>query len=97
MTRRILCITDVPGDANAHARMSAALLLMLTMFRRGFSVGFRGLEKTEWHMDYAIEAPDIIPAGACYQDEIEIDDGDDKNIPEQTLMAAQFTIDREQP
>lgn len=99
VTRTVTYITDVPSDANSSFRMSRSVLLMMSMLRRGFDPAFRtgcGLD-ARIQMDYALESPEEIPAGACEQYETEVDDGEDGKGSEQAVMASQIVLRREEP
>lgn len=96
MSRVVTYLTTPASDANSSARMARAMLLMMDMICRGFAVGkFKGYEDVSIQMDYALESPDEIPAGACYQ--YEIDTGDEDNgLPGYCVSAEQVTIRREE-
>lgn len=68
---------------------------MMDMLIRGFNAAaFRGGENVRIQMDYALESPDLIPAGACRQ--YEIDTGDEDNgLPGYCVSAEQISIARE--
>lgn len=95
MTRIVTYLTEHAGDANTHVRMGRAMCLMMDMIHRGFAVGkFKGHEDVAVQMDYAIESPDVIPAGSCEQ--YEIDCGESPaGIPEYCVSASQTTILRD--
>ena len=94
MTRIVTYLTEIAGDVNTHVRTARAMCLMMDMIHRGFAVGkFRGYEDVTVQMDYALESPELIPAGACEQ--YEIDCGEtDAGIPEYCVSASQMTIRR---
>ena len=95
MTRIVTYLTERAMDVNAHVRMSRAMLLMMDMLHRNFAVGkFKGYEDVTVQMDYALESPELIPAGACEQ--YEIDCGEtDAGIPEYCVSASQIAIRRD--
>lgn len=97
MSRVVTYLTTPASDANSSARMARAMLLMMDMIHKGMSG--RGSytigNEARAHMDYALESPDEIPAGACYQ--YEIDTGDEDNgMPGYCVSAEQITISREE-
>lgn len=95
MSRVVTYLTEPASDVNAHVRMGRAMLLMMDMICRGFAVGkFKGHEDVTVQMDYALESPEVMPAGACEQ--YEIDCGEtDAGIPEYCVSASQMTIRRD--
>ena len=91
MSRVVTYLTVPASDVNVHVRMGRAMCLWMDMVSRGFSA--RSNEATIC-MDYALESPDEIPAGACEQ--YEIDCGEtDAGIPEYCVSASQMTIRRD--
>lgn len=95
MSRVVTYLTSRASDVNDHVRMGRAMVLMMAMLRRGFhAAAFRGGENVAIQMDYALESPDWIPAGACQQ--YEIDTGDEDNgLPGYCVSAEQIRIARE--
>ena len=96
MSRVVTYLTGPAGDVNDHVRMGRAMLLMMDMLIRGFRASaFRGGENVLIQMDYALESPDMIPAGACQQ--YEIDTGDEDNgLPGYCVSAKQISVAREE-
>lgn len=95
MSRVVTYLTLMASDANDHVRMSRAMILMMDMILKGMSLGKCTIgNEARAHMDYALESPDLIPAGACEQDEI--DTGDEENgMPGYCVSATQMVIERE--
>lgn len=91
MSRVVTYLTQPASDANAHVRMGRAMTLWVDMISRGFSS--RSSDAREC-MDYAIESPDEIPAGACRQYEIDVGD-EDNGLPGYCVSAQQITVSRE--
>lgn len=97
MSRVVTYLTLPASDVNDHERMSRGMLLIVQMLIRGFdAAAFRGGENVSIQMDYALESPDLIPAGACRQFEIET--GEEENgMPGYCVSAEQISINREDP
>lgn len=94
MSRVITYLTEPASDVNAHVRMGRAMCLLMDMYRGGMAVRNYSTEARAC-MDYALESPDEIPAGACQQYEIET--GDEENgIPGYCVSAQQISIRREE-
>jgi hypothetical protein len=92
MSRIVLYLTEPASDVNAHVRMGRAMCLLMDLHMRGMSVRNYSTEARA-HMDYALESPDMIPAGACQQ--YEIDTGEEDNgMPGYCVSAQQIAIDR---
>ena len=95
MTRIATYLTERADDVNLHVRMGRAMVLMMGMIIRGFAVGkFKGHEDVNVQMDYALESPDLIPAGACEQHEIDCGETA-AGIPEYCVSASQMAIRRD--
>lgn len=93
MSRVVTYLTTPADDVNAHVRMGRAMCLFMDMYRAG--LGFAGHANESCAcMDYALESPDEIPAGACQQDEIETGD-EDNGMPGYCIFASQISIRRE--
>ncbi len=92
MSRVVTYLTTPADNVNAHVRMGRAMCLWMDMVSRGFSA--RSNEATIC-MDYALESPDEIPAGACQQYEIDV--GDEENgLPGYCVSAQQISVRREE-
>ena len=96
MSRVVAYLTTPASVVNSNVRMCRAMVLMMDMIIRGFAVGkFKGHEDVNVQMDYALESPDEIPAGACQQEEI--DTGDEENgMPGYCVFAQQISVRREE-
>lgn len=96
MSRVVTYLTTSASDVNEHIRMSRGMLLMMDMLLRGFdAAAFRGGENVSIQMDYALESPDEMPAGACQQNEIDTGD-EDNGMPGYCVFASQISIRREE-
>jgi hypothetical protein len=86
-------LTSPAGQANVGERMARGMVLMINMVEHGWHRSY-GLD-SRMQMDYALESPDIIPAGACEQEEVDVGTDEASGMPEYCISASQITIRRE--
>lgn len=91
MTRQVIFLTEPAGAVSYLDRMQRGVILMMQMQRRGMLCGFMDANT---QLEYAPEAPDTMPAGACEQVEI-YSDKNEAGIDEYAVSAAQITIQRD--
>ena len=93
MSRVVTYLTEPASDANAHVRMGRAMVLLMDMHASGMALS-RYRAETRACMDYALESPDEIPAGACEQDEIDTG-AEETGLPGYCVFARQITVTRD--
>lgn len=86
-------LTEPANDVNVSVRMSRGMLLMMEMIERGWHRGY-GID-SRIQLDYALEPPEEMPAGACEQCEVDCGTDEASGMPEYCVSASQMTIRRE--
>lgn len=94
MSRIVTYITDTPMKAGAVNRMTASMPIMMELWRRDAPISVCRHDANT-SVDYSLDAPDSIPAGACYQFETYAEKDDETGLDEYCITAQQMTIERE--
>lgn len=89
MTRKVTYCTDHPSKVTATALLVRMGTMSMQMWLRAYPIEVVRHD-AHTHMDYSLEAPDILPAGACVQYSDVSCDGD-----EYFTCAEQMTVTRE--
>lgn len=94
MSRTVTYCTDLPSKATSTTVLSRMGMMTMQMWPRAYPIDVIRYD-SHTHMDYSIEAPDVMPAGACvqYSDFGEADD-DFFVCPEQQITYREASDDR---
>lgn len=66
MTRKVTYCTDRPSKVMSSTNLAKVGMLTMQMWPRAYPIDVIRHD-AHTHMDYSIEAPDTLPAGACVQ------------------------------
>ena len=92
MTRKVTYCTDRPSKATSTTLLVRMGMMSMQMWPRAYPIEVIRHD-AHTHMDYSLEAPDILPAGACvqYSDDVSLEGHDDEHF----TCAEQMTVTRE--